>query len=139
MTLLERRRAMMGRKAEPVQWDYILYPANGETVGQIACKVIPVTAGHKVELEYLCTNAPTPPYSNYRGYVYDARRCGGTQEGSNYFFAPYRNDGTPQSITIHPESSGNLYVACVNGKPDGFVNETNSDCFYGQYIKIRIT
>lgn len=137
MNLLERRRAMMGTKVEPEAWDYILYPANGETVGQIACKKIPMTMGQTATIESMCAvPSPSGPYVySSTGYIYDGR----SGVGGGYLFAEKKNAGKKITATYTATNTGNLTIACVNAKSEGFVDATVRDCFYGYYIKIRIT
>lgn len=140
MNMEARRRGMMAD--EPGEtWDYVLYPANGEEVGQFACKLIPVTAGCTVEIEYMSFYPNASPYVySSSGYVYDARgECGGVVTGDNYLFAAKNTAGQKQTVVIRPKRSGKLSVACVNGKADGFIDSNIRDLFYGYYIKVRVT
>lgn len=55
MNLLERRRAMMSRKAEIV-WDVICLPDDGSEKGYLINHVLQVEAGDIVEFEAYCTS-----------------------------------------------------------------------------------
>lgn len=113
---------MMQAQEKKPNWDFELYPMNGQEVGEIEFLRIDVKAG---QTAIICA------YSTVlgRGYIYDGRSCG-------LFYLSYQNSVINQELEIMLEipKDGYLYFS---GHYQ-FHQENKDDIVTGKYIKIRI-
>ena len=112
--------------ASNVDYDVILLPLNSEE-GDIPRWKMNVSAGMKLEITYYLTKS--------RGYLYDARGCGG-----GYVNNP--SIGTETVITYTITSDGFIVFSDFwnnrNGIVNGTVSDSLGDAAYGKYIYVKI-
>ena len=113
--------------ASSLEYAIILQPLNGNIEGDIPRWKLDVTAGMKLAITYYLTRN--------RGYLYDARGCGG-----NYVNGP--GTGTETTITYTVPSDGFIVFSDFwnnrNGIVNGTVSNTINDAAYGKYIYVMI-
>lgn len=128
MTLLERRRAMMSRKAEE-GWT-VLLPANGATQGFIATRILHLQAGQTLNIQWARTTV-----GGNANYIYS---CGLAAAVTPYYKLASGTMSGECSVHLNAGYSNiSIGIAGTAQTADGTVNENYN--FYGNYIKYRIT
>lgn len=128
MTLLERRRMLMGRKVEPEEWDYVFLPnENGMIVPSVTLRA---NAGQTVTISWKTSVENLNAYTNR--YVW---RCVGAKfdgASSGYIGLTMAGAREKKDTRVYSVTGGGNFLV------GGYGIGQEGTAFIGDYLKVRI-